>query len=66
MLDLLFNMGWNEAAAGGLDDFKNTLAVWQRGDYTAAGLRASLYAKQLPARSAENARMLETGELPPL
>ncbi len=62
-IDLVFNLGWNEAATGGLDDFKNTLAAWQRGDYAAAamGLRQSQYHKQLPDRSERNAHALETG-----
>jgi lysozyme len=60
LLNLCFNMG-----IGGLLTFKNTLAAFERGDYTtaAAGIRSSKYAHDVGAnRSGRVAKMIETGE----
>jgi lysozyme len=57
-VDLIFNMGPSK-----LLTFKNTLAAAERRDWpaAAAGLRASLYAKQVGNRAERNAKQWETG-----
>jgi lysozyme len=64
LLNMAFNLGWNPQAPGGLDDFKNTLRAMQDGHWTlaAAGMRASLWARQVGARAERLARMIETGQ----
>ncbi len=60
LLNLLFNMGWS-----GLSTFKNTLKMFEIGDYRGAanGLRNSQYAREVgPTRSRRVAAMIETGE----
>ena len=55
VMDLTFNMGWAPNAPGGFDDFHNTLAALQAGRWAdaAAGLRKSLWYRQVGARRAE-------------
>ena len=55
VIDLTFNMGWVPNAPGGFDDFHNTLAALQGGRWAdaAAGLRKSLWYRQVGARRAE-------------
>ncbi|UYY78400.1 glycoside hydrolase family protein [Sphingomonas sp. R1] len=58
LLNMCFNLGINR-----LLGFKNTLAKMQRGDFAgaAAGMRASLWARQVGARSTRLAAMMEKG-----
>ncbi|MET3723438.1 glycoside hydrolase family protein [Sphingomonas trueperi] len=58
LLNMCFNMG-----IARLLGFKNTLAKMQRGDFagTAAGMRASLWARQVGARAERLALMMEKG-----
>lgn len=58
LLNMCFNLGINR-----LLGFKNTLAKMQRGDFTgaAAGMRASLWARQVGARAERLATMMEKG-----
>lgn len=60
--EALENMAYNLGVAG-LLGFRNTLAQIAHGDYTAAaqGLLHSLWARQLPNRSARLARAIATG-----
>lgn len=61
LLNMCFNMGWGKLAA-----FKNTLAAVQAGRWAdaAAGMRASLWAKQVPKRAERLAVAMETGAMP--
>lgn len=56
--NMVFNLG-----IGGLLKFKNTLAAMKSGDYkgAAAGMRNSLWAKQVGARAERLAKMMEAG-----
>jgi lysozyme len=58
IINMTFNMG-----VGWLKSFKNTTAAIKAGDYkkAAAGMRASLWAKQVGARAERLAKMMETG-----
>ncbi len=58
----LRNMAFNLGVEG-LLKFKNTLAAMQRGDYAAAaaGMRGSLWAKQVKGRAERLARIMEAG-----
>lgn len=58
LLNMCFNLGIT-----GLLGFKNTLAKMQRGDFAAAaaGMRASLWARQVGARAERLATMMEKG-----
>lgn len=58
LLNMCFNLGIN-----GLLGFKNTLAKVQRADFAgaAAGMRASLWARQVGARAERLAAMMEKG-----
>jgi len=58
MANMCFNLG-----IGGLLTFKNTLARIKAGDFlnAAAGMRASLWAKQVGARAERLAKMMEAG-----
>ncbi len=64
VMDLTFNMGWDETRAGGLDDFHETLAALRERRFAdaAAGLRRSLWHRQVGSRRAEPlCRAVETG-----
>lgn len=70
LLNMCFNLGIGRRAepargikAGGLLAFVNTLAKIERGDFTgaAAGMRASLWARQVGARAERLATMMEKG-----
>ncbi len=56
--NMMFNMGLTK-----LSGFKNTLAAMEQGRYTAAaaGMMASLWAKQVGARADRLAEMMEEG-----
>lgn len=56
--EMVFQMG-----IGGVKAFHNTLAALERGDYpaAAAGMRASLWARETPARAERLANIIETG-----
>nr|WP_303682975.1 hypothetical protein [Brevundimonas naejangsanensis] len=61
-----FNMGWDDPKTPqreGLSGFVNTLAHVEAGRYAqaAAGMRASLWAKQVKGRAERLAREMETG-----
>lgn len=58
IVNMTFNMG-----IGWITEFKNTVAAIKRGDYkaAAAGMRASLWAKQVKGRATRLAKMMETG-----
>lgn len=58
LANMAFNLG-----IGGLLKFKNTLVAMRAGDYkgAAAGMRASLWAKQVGARAERLAKMMEAG-----
>ena len=58
LLNMCFNLGVNR-----LLGFKNTLAKMERGDFAgaAAGMRASLWARQVGARATRLAAMMEKG-----
>lgn len=58
LLNMCFNLGINR-----LLGFRNTLAKMQRGDFAgaAAGMRASLWARQVGARAERLATMMEKG-----
>lgn len=61
-----FNMGWDNPKTPGLEglaQFRNTLAAIQAGRWAdaAAGMRASLWAKQVKGRAVRLAREMETG-----
>lgn len=58
LLNMCFNLG-----IGRLLGFKNTLARMERGDFVgaAAGMRASLWARQVGARAERLATMMEKG-----
>lgn len=63
-----FNMGWDNPktpALEGLAQFKNTLAHVEAGRYAqaAAGMRASLWAKQVKGRAVRLAREMEMGRV---
>lgn len=63
-----FNMGWDNPktpAREGLSGFVNTLAHIQAGRYAqaAAGMRASLWAKQVKGRAVRLALEMETGRV---
>jgi lysozyme len=63
-----FNMGWDNPktpALEGLAQFKNTLAHVEAGRYAqaAAGMRASLWAKQVKGRAVRLAREMELGRV---
>lgn len=63
-----FNMGWDNPKTPereGLSGFVNTLAHIQAGRYAqaAAGMRASLWAKQVKGRAARLALEMETGRV---
>lgn len=63
-----FNMGWDNPktpALEGLSGFKNTLGHIEAGRYAqaAAGMRASLWAKQVKGRAARLAGEMETGRV---
>ena len=67
VMDLTFNMGWAPGAAGGFDDFTNTLAALQDARWAdaAAGLRKSLWYRQIGSRRAEPLCIaVETGSFP--
>lgn len=67
VMDLTFNMGWAPNAPGGFDDFHNTLAALQAGRWAdaAAGLRKSLWYRQVGARRAEALCLaIATGSFP--
>lgn len=67
VMDLTFNMGWAPNAPGGFDDFHNTLAALQGGRWAdaAAGLRKSLWYRQVGSRRAEPLCVaVETGAFP--
>lgn len=62
-----FNMGWDNPKTPeleGLSSFKNTLAHIQAGQWekAAAGMRGSLWAKQVKGRAQRLAREMETGK----
>ncbi len=59
LVNMAFNLGIN-----GLLNFRNTLAAIQAGDYAraAAGMRASLWARQVRDRAERLAVMMATGE----
>lgn len=59
MIDMCFNMG-----IGTLRTFVNTLRAIEQGEYkaAAAGMRKSLWAKQVGKRAEHLAKMMETGE----
>lgn len=61
LVQMTFQMGVN-----GVLVFKNTLHAMEAGDYAkaASGMRASLWAKQTPARAERLAKIMETGEYP--
>jgi lysozyme len=58
---MCFNMGW-----GGLGGFTNTLQAIQerRWAAAAAGMRASLWARQVPERAERLARAMASGVMP--
>lgn len=63
-----FNMGWDDPktlAFEGLSGFKSTLGHIEAGRYAqaAAGMRGSLWAKQVKGRSVRLAREMETGRI---
>ncbi len=63
-----FNMGWDDPKTPqreGLSGFVNTLAHVEAGRYAqaAAGMRASLWAKQVQGRADRLAREMETGRV---
>jgi len=63
-----FNMGWDDPKTPqreGLSGFVNTLAHVEAGRYAqaAAGMRASLWAKQVKGRADRLAREMETGRV---
>lgn len=63
-----FNMGWDNPktpAVEGLAQFKNTLAHVEAGRYAqaAAGMRSSLWAKQVKGRAARLANEMELGRV---
>ena len=67
VMDLTFNMGWAPGAAGGFDDFTNTLAALQGARWAdaTAGLRKSLWYRQVGSRRAEPLCIaFETGSFP--
>lgn len=59
LANMCFNMGWTT-----LSQFGNTLQAMHFADYAAAaaGMRASLWAKQVGARAERLAKVMETGE----
>lgn len=59
LVNMCFNLGWPR-----LRGFVRTLSAIRRGDYAAAaaGMRDSLWAKQVGARAERLARMMETGK----
>lgn len=61
LANMCFNMGIAK-----LRGFKNTLAAMKTGDYeaAAAGMRRSLWARQVGARAERLAKMMKTGEEP--
>jgi lysozyme len=63
LANMCFNMGWGNGEKG-LSSFKNTLQAMHFADYAAAaaGMRASLWAKQVGARAERLAKIMETGE----
>jgi hypothetical protein len=66
-MDLTFNMGWAPGVAGGFDDFTNTLAALRGARWAdaAAGLRKSLWYRQVGSRRAEPLCIaVESGSFP--
>lgn len=61
LLNMCFNMGW-----GGLRGFTNTLQATKehRWAAAAAGMRASLWARQVPERAERLAKAMESGVMP--
>ncbi len=61
LLNMCFNLGW-----GGLSAFRNTLAAVKDGRWAdaAAGMRASLWARQVPNRAERLAKAMESGVMP--
>lgn len=59
LLNMCFNLGWPK-----LRGFVRTLVAMRRGDYAAAaaGMRNSLWARQVGARAERLAQMMETGK----
>ena len=59
LANMCFNLGWPK-----LSQFKNTLTAMHFGDYAAAaaGMRASLWTKQVGDRAERLAKIMETGE----
>lgn len=59
LANMCFNLGWPR-----LSGFVNTLKAMRFSDYqaAAAGMRASLWAKQVGARADRLAKIMETGE----
>jgi lysozyme len=62
MLNMVFNMGWGDGT-NGLSGFHNTLAAVQEGRYAdaAAGMRASLWYRQVGDRAERLAYAMEHG-----
>jgi lysozyme len=58
LVEMVFQMG-----IGGLLEFKNTLAACEKGNYVAAaaGMRASAWHKETPARCERLAMIMQTG-----
>lgn len=59
LANMCFNLGWTR-----LSKFVNTLDAMHKSDYAtaAAGMRASLWAKQVGARAERLAKIMEKGE----
>lgn len=60
---VVYNMAFN-LGIGKLKGFRNTLKAIERGDYeaAAAGMRASLWARQTKTRAARLSAQMESGE----
>lgn len=65
LLNMCFNMGWAGSNGGGLSSFANTLKAVKEGRWAdaAAGMRASLWARQVRNRAERLANAMESGAM---
>ncbi|MFS9649354.1 glycoside hydrolase family protein [Enterobacter hormaechei] len=62
--DIIYSMAY-QMGVGGLEGFKNTLAMVAAGNYSGAanGMLSSLWAKQTPDRAKRHAEVMRSGDM---